>query len=96
MISVGTVTETVLVGKKGQVLSSPYRIGIKMEYLAEYKWQLQGAGTSRSQTHRTTCWSGWPKEFGTLNPNPHSEYSPRLFSYFFATVPTPVIYILYT
>ena len=90
MISVGTVTETVLVRKKGQVLSSPYRIGIKMEYLAEYKWQLQGAGTSRSQTHRTTCWSGWPKEFGTLNPNPHSEYSPRLFSYFFATFPTPV------
>ena len=30
---------------------------------------------------------------GTLNPNPHSEYSPYLFSYFFATVPTPVTYI---
>ena len=37
--------------------------------------------------------SGWPREFGILNPNPHSEYSPRLFSYFFATFPTPVTYI---
>ena len=34
MISVGTATETVLVRKKGKVLSSLYRIGIKMEYLA--------------------------------------------------------------
>ena len=33
-------------------------------------------------------------KFGTLNPNPHSEYSPRLFSYFFATFPTPVTYIV--
>ena len=93
MTSVGTATVTVLVRKKGKVLSSLYRIGIKMEYLASYKWQLQGAGTSRFQTYRTSCWSGWPREFGTLNPNPHSEYSPRLFSYFFATFPTPVTYI---
>ena len=34
MISVGTATETVLVRKKGKVLSSLYRIGIKMEYPA--------------------------------------------------------------
>ena len=96
MISVGTATETVLVREKGKVLSSLYRIGIKMEYLASYKWQLwqlHSAGTNRSQTYRTSCWSGWPREFGTLNPNPHSKYSHRLFSYFFATFPTPVTYI---
>ena len=81
---------TVLVRKKNKVLSSLYRIGIKMEYPAWYKWQLQGAGTSRSQTYRTSCWSGWSREIGTLNSNPHSEYSPRLFPYFFSTVPTPV------
>ena len=67
MISVGTATETVLVRKKGKVLSSLYRIGIKMEYLAWYKWQLHSAGTSRSQTYRTSCWSGWPREFDSLN-----------------------------
>ena len=64
--------------EKGRVLSSLYRIGIKREYPAEYKWQLHEAGTSRSQTYRKSCWSGWPRELGTLNPNPHSEYSPRL------------------
>ena len=50
MISVGNATETVLVGKKGKILSSIYRVGIKMEYPAQYKCQLHGAGTSRSQT----------------------------------------------
>jgi len=34
MISVGTATETVLVRKKGKILSSLYQIGIKMEYPA--------------------------------------------------------------
>ena len=34
MISVATARETVLVRKKGKVLSSLYRIGIKMEYPA--------------------------------------------------------------
>ena len=34
MISVGTATETMLVMKKGKVLSSLYRIGIKREYPA--------------------------------------------------------------
>ena len=63
--------------EKGKVLSSLYRIGIKREYPAEYKWQLHEAATSRSQTYRKSCWSGWPRELGTLNPNPHSEYSPR-------------------
>ena len=82
MISVGTATETVLVKKKGKVLSSLCRIDIKREFPAWYKWRLHGAGTSRSQTFRTSCWSGWPREFGTLNSNPHSEYSPRYFSYF--------------
>ena len=82
MISVGTATETVLVKKKDKVLSSLNRIGIKREYPAYYKWRLHGAETSRSQTCRTSCWSGWPREFGTLNSNPHSEYSPRYFSYF--------------
>ena len=38
--------------EKGKVLSSLYRIGIKREYPAEYKWQLHEAGTSRSQTYR--------------------------------------------
>ena len=82
MISVGTATETVLVKKKGKILSSLCRIDIKREFPAWYKWRLHGAGTSRSQTFRTSCWSGWPREFGTLNPNPHSEYSARLFSNF--------------
>ena len=42
--------------------------------------------------------NGWPREFGTLNPNPHSEYSPRLFSYF-GYVPNTCyihIYIIFT
>ena len=51
MISVGTATETVLVRKKDKVLSSLYRIDIKREYPAYYKWQLHGAGT-RHIEHR--------------------------------------------
>ena len=50
MISVGTATETVLVKKKGKVLSSLYRISLKMEYLAQYKWQLHVQCWNKSLT----------------------------------------------
>ena len=89
MISVGTATETALVRKKGKVLSSLYRIGINgiVQIAAARSWNKSLSDISNIVLERLA------ERVGTLNPNPHSEYSPRLFSYFFATVPTPVTYI---
>ena len=85
MISVGTATETVLVKKKGKVLSSLYRISLKMEYLAQYKWQLHMQCWNKSLTDISNIVT--KSQSVTLNIHFASSHI------FFATIPTPVTYM---
>ena len=75
---------------------SPYRIAYHVDLQNTPAWfEQRRPQTWKTSFHTpTSCWSGWPRGLGTLNPSPHSliftstlaDSRPRSYSFTFSLV----------